>query len=223
MSRLRAQNRAQQRERILGAAFGLFSEHGFADVTVSDIAEAAGISRATVFNHFGSKQGLIDSLTGLVLLAYQAMLDASLADDLARTPALVRGLFERMARGIEAQRNIQRGIFREIARLQLGFEEGGPTHRTGDENRIRVIKLMARGQERGELSTAQSPEAMASAFTALVNGTITEWLFEDSTESLHGRMRAAADIFLAGVVAGATADREPASASDPPRPGRSQP
>lgn len=201
MSRVRARNRAQQRERILGAAFDLFSQHGFDDVTMNEVAAAAGISRATVFNHFGSKQGLIDGLTGLVLLAYQQLLDECLAQESTPASAIVHELFEKMATGIEKQRTIQRSVFREISRLQFGFEEGGATERLSAANLARVAKLMAGGQERGELSTARSPEAMASAFTSLANGTITEWLFDDADDSLQDRMRAAADIFLNGVSA----------------------
>jgi len=199
MSRVRRQNRAEQRERILSAAFGLFSEHGFDGATVAEVARAAGVARATVFNHFGSKQGLVDAMTEGVLLFYQAMLDAALAAEDAPTPVLVRALFDQMAVGIETQPRIQRGIFREIGKLMLGLEEGGPTQRASEENQLRLAKLLARGQERGELRAEHGPEALASAFAVLANGTITHWLFEDTSESLRDRMRAAAEILLGGV------------------------
>ena len=92
MSRLRAENRARQRERILAAAFDLFAEQAFADVTVTEVAAAAEVSRATVFNHFRSKQGLIDAITEKVLLYYREMLDAALANEESPTPALLRAM-----------------------------------------------------------------------------------------------------------------------------------
>jgi AcrR family transcriptional regulator len=208
MQDLRERNRSRQRERILGAAFALFSERSFDEVTVAHVAERAAVSRATVFNHFRSKQGLVDAITGLVLLAYQALLDASLADERTPTPDLVRGLFESMAVGIEKQRRIQRGVFREMARLQLGFDEEGPTQRTTEHNRASLVKLLGRGQRRGELRPEPGPQALASAFTSLANGTITEWLFQDSSRPLRERMRAAAEIFLAGAAADAAATRK---------------
>lgn len=203
-----ASSRDEQSQRILDSAFALFSERGFEEVTMADLAAAAGVARATVFNHFRSKQGLVDAITERVLLAYRDMLDAALAREDVPTPVLVRALFDRMGLGIERTRRIQRGIFREIARLLLGFEEGGPAQRANEENRVRVAKLFARGQERGEIRGSESPERMASAMGALTNGTITEWLYDDGGDSLRERMRAAAEIFLSGCATDGAATRD---------------
>jgi AcrR family transcriptional regulator len=207
MSRVRRQNRAEQRERILSAAFDLFSEQGFDGATMSEVARAAGVARATVFNHFGSKQGLVDAMTEGVLLFYQAMLDAALAAEEAATAVLLRALFDQMGAGIGTQPRIQRGIFREIGRLLLGLQEGGPAQRANEGNQLRLAKLMARGQERGEFRAEHGPQTLASAFGVLANGTITQWLFEDTSESLRDRMRAAVEIFLGGVAGDANATR----------------
>jgi AcrR family transcriptional regulator len=177
------------------------------EVRVADVARAAGVSRATVFNHFGSKQGLVDGITEQVLRYYQGMLDAALADTRSPTPALLRALFDHMAAGIETTRQVQRGIFREIARLQLGFDETAATSRTNQENHARLAELLARGQKRGELDPAHDPAALAAAFGVLANGTITQWLFEASAEPLRDRMRAAIEIFLAGAATDAARSR----------------
>jgi AcrR family transcriptional regulator len=205
--KIRELQRAEQRDGILAAAFGLFSQRGFDEVRMADVARAAGVSRATVFNHFGSKQGLVDGITEQVLLYYQGMLDAALADTRSPTPALLRALFDHMAMGIETTRRVQRGIFREIARLQLGFDEGGATARTNHENQARLASLLERGQKRGELDPAHDAAALAAAFAVLANGTITQWLFETEAEPLRDRMRAAIEIFLAGAATDAARSR----------------
>src|SRR6476620_6996222 len=51
------------RERILDAAQELFTPAWFDEVTMADIARAAGVSQQTVVNHFGSKAELF--LVGL--------------------------------------------------------------------------------------------------------------------------------------------------------------
>lgn len=203
-----ASSRDEQSQRILDSAFARFSELGFEEVTMADVAAAAGVARATVFNHFRSKQGLVDAITERVLLAYRDMLDAALAREDVPTPVLVRALFDGMALGIELTRRIQRGIFREIARLLLGFEEGGPAQRANEENQARVAKLFARGQERGEIRGSESPERIASAMGALSNGTITEWLYDDGGDSLRERMRAAAEILVSGCAMDGAATRD---------------
>jgi AcrR family transcriptional regulator len=203
-----ASSRDEQSQRILDAAFARFSELGFEEVTMTDVAAAAGVARATVFNHFRSKQGLVDAITERVLLAYRDMLDAALAREDVPAPVLVRALFDGMALGIEQTRRLQRGIFREIARLLLGFEEGGPAQRANEENQARVAKLFARGQERGEIRGSESPERIASAMGALSNGTITEWLYDDGGDSLRERMRAAAEILVSGCATDGAATRD---------------
>lgn len=46
-------------EAIVHAAWALFEVHGFDATTMADIAVKAGISRRTLFNHFGSKEALL--------------------------------------------------------------------------------------------------------------------------------------------------------------------
>lgn len=47
------------RERLVAAATTLFAEQGFRSTTVQAIGERAGISRGSIFWHFGSKEGLL--------------------------------------------------------------------------------------------------------------------------------------------------------------------
>ena len=204
----REQNRLEQRSRILDSAFRLFAEHGFDQVTVSDVAKAARVARATVFNHFASKQGLVEAITAEVLGFYQGMLDNALGQPEIAVPVLLRALFDQMAAGIENTRLFQRGVFREIAKLQLGFDEGGLAQGVNDENQARLVKLLARGQERGELSRSFDPEALASVYSMLANSTITGWLYEQAQASLRERMQTVVEIFLGSVALDPEADRK---------------
>ena len=58
------------RDRLAQAALDLFNERGYEQATVDDIAERAGLSRATFFRHYRSKEDVIfpdhDSLLGQV-------------------------------------------------------------------------------------------------------------------------------------------------------------
>jgi AcrR family transcriptional regulator len=51
--------KAQGRENILRAALDLFKTYGFKKVSMNDIAHKAGVSQVTIYNHFGSKDGLV--------------------------------------------------------------------------------------------------------------------------------------------------------------------
>jgi len=55
-----SENRAERnKERILRAALELFQVHGIKKTTTNDVSQKAGVSPATVYNHFGSKEELV--------------------------------------------------------------------------------------------------------------------------------------------------------------------
>jgi AcrR family transcriptional regulator len=52
-------NKPSARDRLAQAAFDLFNESGYEQTTVDDIAERAGLSRATFFRNYPSKEDVI--------------------------------------------------------------------------------------------------------------------------------------------------------------------
>jgi AcrR family transcriptional regulator len=50
------------RERILAAVRELLEEGAFHETTVEEVADRAGVSRATLYGHFGSRVGLVDAM-----------------------------------------------------------------------------------------------------------------------------------------------------------------
>jgi len=46
-------------DRIQRAAFDLFDEHGYRDVTVERVASAAGVSPSSIYRYFGTKEMLV--------------------------------------------------------------------------------------------------------------------------------------------------------------------
>jgi AcrR family transcriptional regulator len=56
---LRDRQREHTRAEIVRVAFDLFGKHGYEEVPVEKIAEAAGVSRATFFNYFPQKDLLL--------------------------------------------------------------------------------------------------------------------------------------------------------------------
>jgi len=61
----------EKQNRIVNAAMNLFGEVGYKKAYISEIAAAAGISKALVFHYFGSKKGLYSYLvyyTGKIVM-----------------------------------------------------------------------------------------------------------------------------------------------------------
>lgn len=195
-------NRHSQRERILDAARALFASRGFDAVTMNEVAEQAGVVRATVFNQFGSKGALVEAITAGVLDVWVDMLERALADPKTSTPTLVRALFDHMGLGIEQFHGFYRGVFREIMKIQVGLDEGGLAEQANERANERLVRLLARGRQRGDLSSRFDSSDLASAFMSLANGTITHWLYEAASGSLRERMRVAAEVLLLPVAQG---------------------
>jgi AcrR family transcriptional regulator len=61
METLRERKKQQTRRLIAETARRLFAEHGFEGVTVAQVARAADVSQATVFNYFPTKEDLFYS------------------------------------------------------------------------------------------------------------------------------------------------------------------
>ncbi len=64
------------RQTILTCALQLFADRGYDAVGVQEIAEAAGITKPTLYHYFGSKQGLLETL----LEDYFSRLNASVQE-----------------------------------------------------------------------------------------------------------------------------------------------
>src|SRR3954447_10306627 len=67
------------RARLVVAALHLFSEQGYDETTVAQIAERAGLTKSTFFRHFPDKREL--------LVAGQEALSRLLADGIVEAPA----------------------------------------------------------------------------------------------------------------------------------------
>ena len=56
---LRARKKTQTRRLIADTAARLFAEHGYEQVSVSDVARSAGVAEQTVYNYFRTKEALV--------------------------------------------------------------------------------------------------------------------------------------------------------------------
>lgn len=61
---------ANTKQEILDASLNLFSTQGYEATSMSQIAEAVGIRKASLYSHFASKQEILDSLLKTVLEQY---------------------------------------------------------------------------------------------------------------------------------------------------------
>jgi len=120
MPGLRERKKAATRSAIHDAGMRLFAERGFAGTTMDDIAEAAGVSRATVFAYFPTKEEIV---FGDAAAATES-LEARLREASGGTVPTVRAWLEELTGWLDAELLLQQRLRDEAPtvaarRLQL--------------------------------------------------------------------------------------------------------
>ncbi len=90
----------EAKQRILDEALSLFAAKGFDTVAVQEVCEAAGLSKPTLYHHFGSKYGLLQAILEEVYLDLLGRVEpaASYARDLPLNLYKVAGAYFEYAR-----------------------------------------------------------------------------------------------------------------------------
>jgi AcrR family transcriptional regulator len=149
-----------RRETILAAALELFSASGLAGVSLDEVAERAGISKALIYEHFGSKRELHDA----VLQASHNQLVGRVLDSIADAEAPE----ERLRLGLDAFLGFveeHRTAWRMVHRNVTDPEVAPTLQRVQDEARTTVAALI-RGHAPEESPIEGVDLAMASEMFA---------------------------------------------------------
>src|SRR5258708_38935290 len=101
----------EARERLETAALDLFVDNGYEETTVAQIADRAGMNRATFFRHFADKREVLfggeDVLAGLFADAIKAApLGATLTECLRAALAAAEGAMTPQLRAAAARRRL---------------------------------------------------------------------------------------------------------------------
>jgi TetR/AcrR family transcriptional repressor of mexJK operon len=163
-----------KRHAVLDAAAALFMAQGYGAVSMDAIAREAGVSKATLYAHFGSKDQLFATIINEACRSKMAAADVLVETDIASTNDVAEAL---RAFGIRitqfllepATQAIYRVVVAECTRFpELGaaFHESGPAHFVAF-----FSSWIGRQMRAGRLRVAD-PAVAAEQFLALIRGGI---------------------------------------------------
>jgi AcrR family transcriptional regulator len=152
------QDALRNRERLLEAADTMFREHGV-EVSVGEIADAAGVGRGTLFRNFKNKDALIAAVVVVRLgeaMEFGRELLADDPDDAEVAFKFVTGLVERQEENRALLQSVTDELFMVVPELNRAHAA--------------LMELMGALLARGKRIGAIRPEATATDMMVLIKG-----------------------------------------------------
>jgi AcrR family transcriptional regulator len=195
MARGRAAGYDEQRELILAQAAALFAQSGYPATSMNQVAEASGLSKATLYHYYRDKYALLVSIAEGHVDKLAALVAEVLAQDLApeqRLRTLIRRIVEEYADAQHAHR---------VLTEDVRFLEPADRHRILDQERqvVQGFALAVAGL-RPELAQAQLATPMTMLLFGMINWMFT-WLQPGGALDYDTLAPMVADLFLGGLPA----------------------
>lgn len=175
--------------RIIAAAEVLFYEHGLRSVSVDAIAERAGVTKRTLYNHFQSKDDLIaaylEARDGATVERYRNWL----GDPALPLPERVTAMFAALAD--HARHPKWRGCGFTRAAVELAGQPGHPAVRMAARHKKRFSAWLEQELSAGG---ATDPSRLARHISLLIEGAIAQMLIHGDTSYALSAGEAAASL-----------------------------
>jgi AcrR family transcriptional regulator len=201
---LKWERRPEERPReLLEAALAVFSQRGYRNTRLDDVAEAAGVTKGAIYHYFDTKEELLLS----VIDHYQALAFGRAEEVLANRELSASERIEQVVKKIfqptEQPKRLLlalliRGIAHEVPHVHERWLRDGP---------IRLWALVARLVEEGKRSGEFRADADADvAARVLVSGLVLQRLWNEDADGIpeiaidqHRLIHSSIELFLASL------------------------
>ena len=180
---------ADTKKRLFDATMELVGERGFADASVDEIVDLAGVAKGTVYYHFSGKNDLMGALIAdklrMMILAFQDAAEAHRGDPRAAIEALVRAELEFLS----GQNSFSKLLLTEMWRENRAWRDTLVWMRRDLLNIVRDV--IAQGVETGGFRSDIEPDFSASALFGMTATVALDWLSFEPDKPLEVVVRQA--------------------------------
>ena len=162
--------RGNTKQEILEVSLELFSVQGFEATSISQIADAVGIRKASLYSHFGSKQAILDAIVKDVLEQYGAHSIFARADwerDAGKLPMtsdaavqMIQGQIRYILHDPTIRRARKMLVIEQFQNSELAMLQTKQNY----ADVMRYLSGLIRGLIRGGVLVEEDPEIMAAQF-----------------------------------------------------------
>lgn len=177
MTGLRERRHRETKQQLVETAFDLFVERCFANVSMEEIAQAAGVSRSTLYRRFPTKEDLVLEVpTRWIVVFDRAVetlpMDASIADAIGQPVLAVAGHIDQHT---------------ELVRTAYQILEQSPSLQQSGLKTITWIRRITEVFMRFSTADDETSLVLAGSYFGAIDATMFHWATADATTSVTER------------------------------------
>lgn len=195
MGRGRSASYEDQRDMILERAAALFARGGYPGTSMNQVAEACGLSKATLYHYYKDKYALLVSIADSHVTRLQAIVREALAEPLTPDQHM-RVLIARLVEEYAHAQNAHRVLTEDVK-----FLDEADRQRILDKER-EVVRGFAQvvGALRPDLKDAAMDKPLTMLLFGMINWLFT-WMKPEGKLDYEAMAPVVADLFLGGIAA----------------------
>lgn len=185
-----------RKEQIIGAAEKVFARKGFSSATISEIAQGAGLSDATIYEYFSSKEELLFSVPlETIRTSYE---------DLRGHLKFIRGAANKLRGIIYGYLSFYQGhpdfasILMLILKHNRKFLETEAYQLMRQQSRV-IIQVVEEGIASGEFKSDTDPNLVRAVVLGTIEHTVIKWLLFGKPDDLEAMTDSLSDLTVDGI------------------------
>ena len=189
-------NKSNKSDLIMKAALEIFAGKNFKDVTISEIAERAGVAVGTVYEYFNNKEDLYFSIPQKTSEQFNEQLRLHL-EGLHSSVEKIRKFIWLYLYFFEND-----PIYTELVLLELRVNKNffnTKNYRGLSDGTAEILKLITEGQQQGEIRNDINPYLIRHMILGVLEHITTNWLLKGKKGGLVSFSKDIAALVLPGI------------------------